>query len=581
MSAPARPRPRPRPRAKPSGSSDAIPVGPTDSPDHAASKPINSINKGSLTASSETMDASLVAEVASAESTVIQEVDDDDFDIFAKRRNAYRTVQPISEERIEPKLDQPGGISSTESESDYSDGDGDGRRRKRKRTTLNLPAWTQVGYKEKSDRHREDSASSRNYPPGMSKAQRAQMSRSPSEGKRDRQATRSESPARSRSVSLTPPPQIASIPSIPLHRLTHTIHTFLDDDDDLAITSNNEWTHTSTGVQLGGKSVDNSGMNDDLAALIAKTRAKLAAETTHAPHHTNVAGGRAGSSSEVAGYGADKVNGDTFVDRGIMLQLTVTMKQDPFRAKVISERALKAYEKPRVFTIGSKCSLDPIYEKLAEVLDKEKEDLILTYNGERIWSSNFTPERLKIYTDEKLEGYEKEAWERTQMYNQMEQARKLREAELEMAERHAGVVPAMPVAGEHAPHEIDDEDDEIAVTSVNIVNPTTMARGTTISAAPGAEGTPALEDDDADDDDAPDEDTATILAFTLRGKEGDVKAKAKATTKMSALVAYYVKVKKIATQMGIELDGEILEGESTVADSDLDDGDMLSVVPIK
>lgn len=177
--------------------------------------------------------------------------------------------------------------------------------------------------------------------------------RSPSAGKRDREATQPASRARSRSISLTPPPQIAAIPSIPLHRPLHTIHTFLDDDDDLAPTTNKEWTPVSTGIQLGHKSTDDNGMNRDLAALIAKTRAKLNAETAKAPQHLNVTGGRAGSSSEVAGYGADKASGDTFVDRGIMLQLTVTMKQDPFRAKVISERALKAYEKPRVFTIGS------------------------------------------------------------------------------------------------------------------------------------------------------------------------------------------------------------------------------------
>lgn len=148
-----------------------------------------------------------------------------------------------------------------------------------------------------------------------------------------------------------------------------------------------------------------------------------------------------------------------------------------------------------------------------------------------------------------------------------------------MAERHAAVVSVAPITGEPAVHEIDD-DDEIAVTSVKIVNPTMMGRGITTSTTPGLEGTPAL-DDDADDDDGPDEDTATILALTLRGKEGDVKAKAKVTTKMSALVAYYVKVKKIGTKMGIELDGEILEGDSTVADADLDDGDMLSVVPLR
>ncbi|KAJ9119501.1 hypothetical protein QFC22_003209 [Naganishia vaughanmartiniae] len=577
MSAPARPRPRPRPRAKPSGSSDAIPVGEPNPQGHTASKTIITINRETLTASSKIVDAS--TEGANTESAALEEIADEDFDIFARRRNAVKASRPLTEEHTVPKSDQPGAVSVTESESDYSDGDGHGHRRKRKRNTLNLPAWTQVGYKEKPDRHREDSASSRSYPPGMSKAQRAQMSRSPSAGKRDRQATRSPSHARSRSVSLTPPPQIASIPPIPSLRPAHAIHTFLDDDDDLANSTNNEWTHTSTGVQLGGKPTDDYGMNDDLAALIAKTRAKLAAETANALQHASVTGARAGSSSEVAGYGADRASGDSFVDRGIMLQLTVTMKQDPIRAKVISERALKAYEKPRVFTIGSKCPLDPIYEKLAEVLDKEKEDIILTYNGERIWSSNFTPERLKIYTDEKIEGYEKEAWEVTQAYNQIEQARKLREAELEMAQRHAEVAHSVSAAATAAAHEIE-EDDEIAVTSVNIVNPATKGRGLSSSAALGAEGTPAL-DDGADDDDDADEDTATILALTLRGKEGDARAKAKATTKMSALVAYYVKVKKIVTKMSIELDGEILEGESTVADADLDDGDMLSVVPTK
>lgn len=76
-------------------------------------------------------------------------------------------------------------------------------------------------------------------------------------------------------------------------------------------------------------------------------------------------------------------------------------------------------------------------------------------------------------------------------------------------------------------------------------------------------------------------DTSTILTLTLRGKEGDVKAKAKPTTKMASLVAYYRKQKKVEMEMGIELDGEILEGDSTIADADLDDGDMLSVVPAR
>lgn len=121
----------------------------------------------------------------------------------------------------------------------------------------------------------------------------------------------------------------------------HAVHALLDDDD-----LGYEWKPTSTGVELGSKE---DRANDDLAALIAKTRAKHAADA-HTGPAANPTGLR-GASSISAG-GADDGTGH-FADRGIMLQLTITMRQDPVRAKVISERALKAYEKPRVFTIGS------------------------------------------------------------------------------------------------------------------------------------------------------------------------------------------------------------------------------------
>jgi hypothetical protein len=123
------------------------------------------------------------------------------------------------------------------------------------------------------------------------------------------------------------------------------------------------------------------------------------------------------------------------------------------------------------------------------------------------------------------------------------------------------------------PQEIDD--DEIEVTAVHVA-------GRTPASGPSATANGAgVDKDDDDDDSAQAEDTSAILTLTLRGKEGDVKAKAKPTTKMSALVAYYRKTKKMETEMGIELDGEILEGDSTIADADLDDGDMLSVVPAR
>lgn len=121
----------------------------------------------------------------------------------------------------------------------------------------------------------------------------------------------------------------------------------------------------------------------------------------------------------------------------------------------------------------------------------------------------------------------------------------------------------------------DSDDDEIQVTAAHVVNPDFRA-GSVSGATAGGNAPATSAGDGHHDDDI--EDTSTILTLTLRGKEGDIKAKAKSTTKMSSLVAYYRKQKKVEAEMGIELDGEILEGDSTVADADLDDGDMLSVV---
>lgn len=198
---------------------------------------------------------------------------------------------------------------------------------------------------------------------------------------------------------------------------------------------------------------------------------------------------------------------------------------------------------------------------------------------------------MKIYTDENLgefiafepwtqlknphfpEGYEKEAWERTQQYNEAERIRKLREAKIELAER---AVQGQALAardsglGEGLPGG-DSDEDEIQVTAV--INFRTAA----VSTGADAQATIAADGNNNEDT----EDTSTILTLTLRGKEGDVKAKAKSTTKMASLVAYYRKQKKVEVKMSIELDGEILEGDSTVADADLDDGDMLSVVLVR
>jgi hypothetical protein len=48
---------------------------------------------------------------------------------------------------------------------------------------------------------------------------------------------------------------------------------------------------------------------------------------------------------------------------------------------------------------------------------------------------------------------------------------------------------------------------------------------------------------------------------------------------MSSFVTYCRNTKKFEAEMGIELDGEILEGDSTIANADLENGDVLFAGP--
>lgn len=116
-----------------------------------------------MTASSKTV-AVPSAPVGIPDQAVIDVPDDDDFDIFARRRNTTRDYRAGTEERtstllsricrlscclmsvafISSKSDRAVGISLSSSETDYSDEDGHGQK-KRKRNKV-APTRSRSGY---------------------------------------------------------------------------------------------------------------------------------------------------------------------------------------------------------------------------------------------------------------------------------------------------------------------------------------------------------------------------------------------------------------------------------------------------
>lgn len=72
-------------------------------------------------------------------------------------------------------------------------------------------------------------------------------------------------------------------------------------------------------------------------------------------------------------------------------------------------------------------------------------------------------------------------------------------------------------------------------------------------------------------------DTITIRLMGRDDKE-PVRTQVKPTTRISSLLEYYGRKRKIdKTKLSISLEGETLSGDSTVGDADLEDDDQLDV----
>lgn len=122
----------------------------------------------------------------------------------------------------------------------------------------------------------------------------------------------------------------------------------------------------------------------------------------------------------------------------------------------------------------------------------------------------------------------------------------------------------------------DDEDDEDK-EGANKAAGTSGAGGslpagsTQSAAAAGTSGAVSLP---ADDD-------SNKVRLKLRGAEGEHALKAGRDTKISTLLKYYCMkhslAHEVAESMYIDLDGERFEGDATVEDLDVEDGDLVDV----
>jgi hypothetical protein len=267
--------------------------------------------------------------------------------------------------------------------------------------------------------------------------------------------------------------------------------------------------------------------------------------------------------------------------------IIVRMVAEPRRtANGASERAIRAYEKPRTFTLfrvslsqhgttqntddGKDQELDVILCTLAEMLHTGPDQLVLEHKGTRLMSMRLTPNSLKwsdrtelreclathfgFFATRRAHGwrYVSEGYD-TEYY-----ARLLEERREHWQLLTSGLQSTGPAAG-------------------GDVGAGVGAAASNSTYSPGAGGGAEAADTPSG--------AKTSVKLILRGRDGEeTKRTIPLSTTAKALVAFFCKSwgksKEESLKYRLELDGEGVAGDTLLGQLDLEDGDMVDVVKI-
>ncbi|KAK8864294.1 hypothetical protein IAR55_001540 [Kwoniella newhampshirensis] len=216
--------------------------------------------------------------------------------------------------------------------------------------------------------------------------------------------------------------------------------------------------------------------------------------------------------------------------------ITVYMEADTERRANAAAAALREYQKARTLQVYRTDSLRGPIETLAERIGKRAEDIVLTYEGNRVYS-RMTPQELGIGHRAEMTGYEKPYFERKE---------KERRAKLE------ALVDS-------------DDDDEVPKP---IPDPSQPSNGNGIPSTLDSAPPPTTE-----------ENSVRFVVKDVKG--GEVKLKVALNITANTVLRFYCKKinrpRDDAAKMRLILDGDAVEPDTPMGELDLSDGDMLEV----
>ncbi|WVF71583.1 hypothetical protein IAT40_006391 [Kwoniella sp. CBS 6097] len=245
--------------------------------------------------------------------------------------------------------------------------------------------------------------------------------------------------------------------------------------------------------------------------------------------------------------------------------ITVRMQAPPERKASATPAAIKEYEKPRKLTVFVNGPMSIGIAVLADRIQRRAEEVILTYDGDRVYPRS-TPAQLNIFEKAEMSGYEKPYWDQLQ-----KERRAILTADSDEDSQPVIVDPAVAF--------------EKSVSSSSALN------GTAAQAQTEASGS-ALSRLDSDVPllDPPESQSQTqsqsqeTVKFRLRSAtNSEQRLGAPLNMKVNTVLRFYCrkigKPKEDADGLRLVFDGETLDGEMTIGELDIEDGDMMDVVP--
>ncbi|WWC70303.1 uncharacterized protein I206_104253 [Kwoniella pini CBS 10737] len=239
--------------------------------------------------------------------------------------------------------------------------------------------------------------------------------------------------------------------------------------------------------------------------------------------------------------------------------ITIRMVAPPERKLSAAPAALKEYQKARTLILARTGPMSRGINTLSDRLQKRSEDIVFVYNDSKVYPRS-TPEQLGIVDKAEMSGYEKEYWDRLQA-----ERRKALEGSSDNEEPD-------PLNG--------NEDNYIE----NLNSPTTKTNGeldkiNSLNTTLNNDQIPT--ETQEEDEGGEGGGSQDYIRFIIKSESGELRMKGQKTLKINTILKYYCKANnkpiEESERMYISFDGDKLDKENCIGDTEIEDGDMLEV----